>query len=261
MLCEVSMLLSWISIFGLIKPSAAQAHTNPSCIRIIGDVNGDEDINEYIAQEFHRMEDKDPSLRAKYVSKDEKHQFGYQYGQWFLMAITSIQVKFLRSPPLIVNDSSDLLNPFRIAGNGWKRWVPKETWEPVKNQINVQHCEPLHFPNEKQDSQEDKSKTEPVVLFSTTASLSTTTQPTAQMTRESKTDCIEITTNLTFFANMDDTYNIGNAVFHFEHKTQEESSTDLTFDNEKNTFWLAREFFNGPMKIVVTFDVSFSLYL
>ena len=40
----------------------------------------------------------------------------------------------------------------------------------------------------------------------------------------------------------------------------EESSPDLMFDDEHDTFWLPRRFSNGPLKIVVRFKVSFSTY-
>ena len=250
MLCEVSMILSWSSIFGLIKPSTAQANTNPSCIRIIGDVNEDSEINKYIAQDFNRVEDEDPSLRAKYVSRDKNHQFGYQHAQWFLMPINSVDVKFLQSPVQFVKDSFDLLNPLRIGKCGWKRWVTEDTWEPVTNKIIVQRCK-LGFFNHKQQescelSHEDNSSQTDQVEFS-----SATTRPemSTAMTRESITDCIEITTNLTFFANINDIF----AEIYFKHQS--------FIDDGKNTFWLAREFVNGPIKIVMTFDVSLSLYL
>ena len=253
-MCEVSMLLSWISIFGLIKPTAAQANTNPSCIRIIGDVNEDSEINKYIAQDFNRVEDEDPSLRAKYVSRDKNHQFGYQHAQWFLMPINSIYVKFLQSPVQDLEDPIDLLNPLRIGKCGWKRWVDDEIWEPVTNKIIVQRCQLGFFNHKQQEScelshEDNSSQTTQVGFSSTTARPSTKIQPTAQMTRESITDCTEITTNLTFFANSNEIF----AEIYFKHKN--------LFDDGKNTFWLARELFNGTMKIVMKFNVSCSLYL
>ena len=49
-------------------------------------------------------------------------------------------------------------------------------------------------------------------------------------------------------------------VSHYIQNTVEESSPDLMFDDEIDTFWQPRNFFHDSLKIVVTFKVSFSMY-
>ena len=49
-------------------------------------------------------------------------------------------------------------------------------------------------------------------------------------------------------------------VSHYVQNSLEESSPDLMFDDEIDTFWQPRNFFHDSLKIVVTFKVSFSMY-
>ena len=190
---RISILCSWTSILELIQPSTGQEHTVPSCIRIIGDVNGDSTINKWIDQDFmYDIEDMDPSLWSKYISKDGEHLFGFQQEQWFLMAINSVYVKFLQSPAPILNDPSNMLNPLVIVSHGWKRWVRNDEWESVTNPINVKSCE--------QSTPPESSTT---AIPSTTTQLATPLTVTP-MTKTSIPECIEIRTNLSFFFNNND---------------------------------------------------------
>ena len=172
----------------------------PSCIQIIGNIEGDSTINGWIKQEFTHTEDGDESLWLKYVSRDGAHQFGLvlQQEKWFLTPINSINNKYLKSPAFNGNsqsaDASDLTNPLRIGDYGWKRWVSgvgsKEKWDAVTNPINVKNCQP------------ESSQTSTVDSYSTTANLTTTTQTTTvSMTKESVPECIKIKTDLTFVMN------------------------------------------------------------
>ena len=188
---RISILCSWTTTFELIQPSTGQEHIVP-CIRIIGDVNGDSTINKWIDQDFTRVEVRDSSLWSKYISEDGKHQFGFQQEQWFLMAINSIDVKFLQSPAPILNDPSNMLNPLVIVSHGWKRWVKNNEWESVTNPINVKSCE--------QSTPPESSMT---AIPSTTTQLATSLTVTP-MTKTSTPECIEIRTNLTFFLNNND---------------------------------------------------------
>ena len=185
---RILILFSWKTVFELIQPSTTQEHTVPSCIRIIGDVNGDSTINKWIDQDFtYDIEDMDPSLWSKYISEDGEYQFGFEQEQWFLMAISTVDNKFLQSPAPILNDQLDLLNPLVIVNHGWKRWVSNDEWELVTNPIYVKICE--------QSTQLESSAT-PIP--------SITTQPATPMTKTSIPECIEIKTNLTFFLNNND---------------------------------------------------------
>ena len=49
-------------------------------------------------------------------------------------------------------------------------------------------------------------------------------------------------------------------VSHYIPNNLEESSPDLMFDDEINTFWQPRNFFHDSLKIVVNFKVSYSMY-
>ena len=165
------MLFLWAPLFGL--PWYGQVQTNPSCIRIIGDIVGDSSINEWIKQEFTHVEVHDEPLLSKYISKDRKHQFGFLplLEKWFLMARGSIRNKFLESPVFYskltaLTSQADFLNPLLISGDGWKRWVKDDTmggiWVPVNNSITVKNCQPEIVGPE-------SSQTSSVEISSTTA--------------------------------------------------------------------------------------------
>ena len=49
-------------------------------------------------------------------------------------------------------------------------------------------------------------------------------------------------------------------VSHYVPNTSEESSPDLMFDGQQNTFWIPRNFIHDSLKIVVRFKVSLPWY-